>query len=57
MIFVRLGYFILPEYQGLGLMTEAVKEVIRFAFEDDSVYRIIKNILYLCEDFTGEMTN
>ena len=38
--FAGLGYFILPKYHGQGFMTEAVKEVIRFAFEDDSVYRI-----------------
>lgn len=34
------GYFILPEYHGKGIMTEAFREVIRFAFEDDNVYRI-----------------
>jgi len=37
---VGAGYFILPEYHGLGIMTEALGEVIRFAFEDDGVYRI-----------------
>ena len=35
-----VGYFILPEYHGQGIMTEALLEVIRFAFEDDGVYRI-----------------
>lgn len=35
-----VGYFILPEYHGRGYMTEALREVIRFAFEDDGVYRI-----------------
>ena len=37
---VGAGYFILPEYQGKGYMTEAFREVIRFAFEDNDVYRI-----------------
>gem|GEM_PF-526312 len=35
-----VGYFILPEYHGQGIMTEALNEVIRFAFEDDDVYRL-----------------
>ena len=38
--FVGAGYFILPKYSGWGYMTEALSEVIRFAFEDNSVYRI-----------------
>jgi len=38
--FAGSGYFILPEYHGQGYMTEALNEVIRFAFEDDGVYRI-----------------
>ena len=38
--FVGVGYFILPEYHGRGYMTEAFQEVIRFAFEDDGVYRL-----------------
>jgi ribosomal-protein-alanine N-acetyltransferase len=37
---VGAGYFILPEYHGRGYMTEALKEVVRFAFEDNGVYRI-----------------
>jgi|GEM_PF-73270 len=37
---VGVGYFILPEYHGQGIMTEALREVIRFAFEDGGVYRI-----------------
>jgi ribosomal-protein-alanine N-acetyltransferase len=37
---VGAGYFILPEYHGQGYMTEAFKDVIRFAFEDNAVYRI-----------------
>jgi RimJ/RimL family protein N-acetyltransferase len=38
--FVGAGYFILPEHHGQGYMTEALGEVIRFAFEDNNVYRI-----------------
>lgn len=38
--FVDAGYFILPEYHGQGLATEAFYELIRFAFEEDGVYRI-----------------
>jgi len=34
------GYFLLPEYHGRGYMTEALKEVMRFAFEDGDVYKI-----------------
>ena len=34
------GYFILSEYYGQGYMTEALSEVIRFAFVDDGVYRM-----------------
>jgi ribosomal-protein-alanine N-acetyltransferase len=37
---VGAGYFILPKYHGGGIMTEALSEVIRFAFEDGGVYRI-----------------
>jgi ribosomal-protein-alanine N-acetyltransferase len=37
---VGAGYFILPEYHGQGIMTEAFREVIRFAFEDNGVFRI-----------------
>ena len=35
-----VGYFILPEYQGQGIMTEALNRVIRFAFEENGVYRL-----------------
>jgi len=38
--FVGAGYFILPEHQGQGYITEALHEVIRFAFEDDNVFKI-----------------
>ena len=37
---VGAGYFILPEYHGQGYMTEALREILRFAFEEDGVYRI-----------------
>ncbi|MCL2194513.1 MAG: GNAT family N-acetyltransferase [Oscillospiraceae bacterium] len=37
---VGMGYFILPQYHGQGYMTEAVNEVVRFAFEENGVYRI-----------------
>ena len=36
---VHAGYFILPEYHGKGYTTEALKELLRFAFEDNDVYR------------------
>ena len=36
----RAGYHILPEYHNKGFTTEAFKELLRFAFEDNSVYRI-----------------
>ena len=34
------GYFFLPEFQGKGYTTEAFKEVIRFAFEENDVFRL-----------------
>jgi ribosomal-protein-alanine N-acetyltransferase len=37
---VEMGYFILPEYHSQGYMTEAVNEVIQFAFDRNDVYRI-----------------
>ena len=37
---VELGYFILPEFHGRGYITEALREVIKFAFEDNDVHRI-----------------
>jgi ribosomal-protein-alanine N-acetyltransferase len=37
---IGVGYFILPEYHGQGYMPEAFTEVVRFAFEEDNVYRI-----------------
>lgn len=37
---VGAGYFILPEHHGKGYTTEALRALIRFAFEADGVYRI-----------------
>jgi len=37
---VHAGYFLSPEHHGKGYMTEALNEVIRFAFEDNDVFRI-----------------
>ena len=37
---VEAGYFILPEYHGYGYVTEAMKEVVRFAFENDNVFKV-----------------
>ncbi len=37
---VHAGYFYLPEFWGKGYGTEAFQEVIRFAFQEDGVYRI-----------------
>jgi len=42
---IGVGYFLLPEYHGLGYMTETLNEIIRFAFEDDGVYRICTGCL------------
>ena len=36
----HLGYFILPQYHGKGYVTEAVKRVLKFAFEGDGCSRI-----------------
>ena len=36
---VGAGYFILPEYHNKGYTTEALRELLRFAFEDNNVYR------------------
>lgn len=38
--FAEVGYVLHPEYHGQGLMTEALKEVIRFGFEVLCVERI-----------------
>jgi len=37
---VGIGYFLLPEYWAKGFASEAMKEVIRFAFEENNVFRI-----------------
>ena len=38
---VGAGYAILPEFRGKGYPTEALRAVIRFAFEEDGVYRMV----------------
>lgn len=38
--FVHLGYFTYKTFWNKGYVTEALTEVIRFAFEDDNVYKI-----------------
>ena len=37
---VGAGYFILPEYHGNGYTPEALRELLRFAFEENGVYRL-----------------
>ncbi len=37
---VHLGYFTYPKYWNKGYTTEALKEIMRFAFEDNEVFRI-----------------
>lgn len=37
---VEIGYFIYPQFWGKGYTTEALKELINYAFCEDSVYRI-----------------
>jgi ribosomal-protein-alanine N-acetyltransferase len=34
-----VGYFILPEYRGKGYVTEALREILRFGFEENNVRR------------------
>ena len=36
---VHAGYFILPEYHSKGYVSESLHELLRFAFEENSVYR------------------
>jgi len=36
-----IGWFIMPEYQNKGYMTEAVKRVLEFAFLQDSCIRVV----------------
>lgn len=37
---VEVGYFIRDKFRGLGYTAEALKEIIRFAFEENDVFRI-----------------
>ena len=43
--FVHLGYFTYDTFWGNGYVTEAIKELIRFAFEENNVYRITTGCL------------
>lgn len=36
-----MGWFMLPEYQSKGYMTEAVKRVLQFAFLQDNCVRVV----------------
>jgi len=36
----HMGWFILPEYQNCGYITEATKRVLSYAFDDDNCIRI-----------------
>ncbi len=42
---VHAGYFYFPAFWGQGYGTEAMEEVIRFAFEEDGVYRVSSGCL------------
>lgn len=42
---VEVGYGILPLYQNQGIATEAVKEVVRWAFSSGKVERIVAECL------------
>jgi [ribosomal protein S5]-alanine N-acetyltransferase len=42
---VHLGYFTYPEFWGKGYVTEALKEIMRFAFIDNDVFRITTGCL------------
>ncbi len=37
---VEMGYFILPEFWNQGIVTEAVDRVMKFAFEENGVWKI-----------------
>lgn len=42
---VHAGYFYFPEFWGQGYGTEAFREVLRFAFTEDGVYRVTTGCL------------
>ncbi len=42
---VHAGYFYFPEFWGKGYGTEAFREVLRFAFTEDGVYRVTTGCL------------
>jgi len=37
---VHMGWFIMPEYQNKGYVTEAAKRVLEFAFAEDNCVRV-----------------
>jgi len=49
---VHLGYFILPKHHNKDYVTEALKELLRFAFDEDNVYRIETGCL--AENYASE---
>lgn len=42
---VHAGYFYFPEFWGKGYGTQAFREVLRFAFTEDGVYRVTTGCL------------
>jgi ribosomal-protein-alanine N-acetyltransferase len=36
----EIGYMILPEYHGQGIVAEAIKEVVRYGFDDMNLHSI-----------------
>lgn len=42
---VHAGYFSYPKYWGNGYITEALKKILEFAFEENQVYRVMTGCL------------
>jgi RimJ/RimL family protein N-acetyltransferase len=40
----EIGYIVHPDHQGLGYMTEACREILRIAFEDLGLHRVIGRV-------------
>jgi RimJ/RimL family protein N-acetyltransferase len=40
---VEIGYCLDPQYTGQGYATEAVRQVLRYCFDDLGVHRIVAN--------------
>jgi len=36
-----MGWFVMPEYQSKGYITEAAKRILKFAFEEDNCVRVV----------------